>query len=135
MEIQSVFELLQSIPFFIWIALAIVVLFLFSDKQLWEYEVTFPYQEGVGRGEIEIEYYKKAKGSIDIELDLEPACVNKHLEIFLNDKKILDLPAATVTSTHLRVHEVYPFAEPHEGMNIDVRSEGRILLTGKMIMD
>ena len=61
MDLNSLIELFQSIPFFIWIILLVIIVILFSDKQLWEYDVIFDYHPGVGRGEIEIEYYQKAK--------------------------------------------------------------------------
>ena len=128
-------ELIQSIQLIVWVALFIFILFLFSDKQLWEYEVKFPLTEGVGRGEIEIEYYKKAKGSIDIELELDPNYHNKSLDIFLEDIKILNIPADKNTGPRLRLHEVYTHTEPHEGMIIKIKHNEQAILFGPLIMD
>ncbi len=135
MDINPIIEVIQTIPFFVWIILGVFILFLFGDKQLWEYEVKFPFKEDIGRGEIEIEYYKKAKGSIDIELQLEIPYVNEALELFLDNKKILDLSMETTANSKLRIHEKFDQAEPHEGMIVEIKHNNQTIMSGPLIMN
>ncbi len=128
-------ELFQSIPFFIWIILLIVIVVLFSDKQLWEYDVVFDYHPGVGSGEIEIEYYQKAKGSIDIHLLLEENYLHKPLGIFVNEKKVFDISAEMNNKPVLQIHAEYELAEPHEGMVVEVKYQENAILTGQLTID
>lgn len=135
MDPYSIVELFQSIPFFIWIILLVIIVILFSDKQLWEYEVIFDYHPGVGSGEIEIEYYQKAKGSIDIHLILEENYIHKPLSIYLNQKKIFDIDADSNNKPVLQMHADYTLAEPHEGMLVEIKNDENVILSGKLSID
>ena len=134
MELHSLIELIQSIPFFFWILLFIILVILFSDKQLWEYEVKFDYAPGVGDGEIEIEYYKKAKGSIDIRLKLEQNYIHIPLSIVLNEESILNISEDQNNKPILQLHSAYEHAEPFEGMSIEVKHQDEVILSGNLVM-
>lgn len=135
MELQALIELVQSVPLFIWIVLFIAILFLFGDKQLWEYEADFMYKPGIGRGEIEIEYYKKAKGSIDIELELDEEYQNKPLDIYLDGISILNIPPQKNNGHKFRIHEPYKHLEPHEGMTVEIKHNNKVILASSLLMD
>ena len=135
MDILSIVELVQSVPLFIWIILVIIIFVLFSDKQLWEYEARFVYTNGIGEGDLEIEYYKKAKGSVDLELFLEEAYQQKELEIFLENDLLFTVPAESNNDTKLHFHEPYTLSEPHEGMKVHIKCDNKILFTAPLLMD
>ena len=135
MELTSIIDLFQSVPFFVWIILIFIILALFSDKQLWEYEAKFIFQEGIGGGELEIEYYKKAKGSVDLELTLDELFQNKPLEVFLEDDLILAIPAEQNTGPRLHFHDEFKLAEPHEGMKVHIKCDNEPLFTAQLLLD
>lgn len=128
-------EIIDSIPLYVWFIAGFLLLFLLGDSKLWDYEAKFPLNPGVGRGEIEIECFKKRGPVIEAKMRLEPACNNKPLEVFLENQLVMTVPAARNKGPFFIFKAPYKYDEPREGSIVEVRLEGRPVFAGPLVLD
>ena len=135
MDISSMFELVSTIPIWVWIAGAIAILILFGDRGLWEYEVKFPFSENAGRGEVEFKCYKKKGSVIEVELNLESECINKDIDIYLNNHLVYSIPGEKNNSARLYLNRPLDMQKPNEGDEVSVKVQGRNIFNGPLVLD
>ncbi|MBZ0167324.1 MAG: hypothetical protein K8I00_11010 [Candidatus Omnitrophica bacterium] len=119
-------------PWWAWAVLVLGVLMIFGDRKVWEFEVEFPHRDGVGKGEVEFEYYTNRKPILEVELDLEPPYLNKDLEVTRNGQRVILIPSTSNTRPKLRIHEPYRLEKPAAGDLIEIKCAGETLFRGEL---
>lgn len=92
MDIDQLIKDISNAPIYVWVILFFVVKYFFRDKTRWKKEVNFLKKEGVGRGEVEIEYSKRQGTTIEVEMKLVEKYQQKPISILINDQLIFTLP-------------------------------------------
>ncbi|MBT8141038.1 MAG: hypothetical protein HKN88_05540 [Gammaproteobacteria bacterium] len=134
MDINQIFSFLGSIPWYIWLILFIGFLFVTGDRILFEYEVKFPLQQGLGRGELEFKSLKKKGELIELEFDLETDEPLNSLEIFVNDESVHRLSKDKLSS-QIRIKEAYNGVSPKENDQVRVEINGQTRFSGNLYRD
>lgn len=133
---EDLMQLAANIPTWIWVVFALFVyVMIFGDKKLWELEVKFPMQPGVGRGEVEFECLKKKGTKIEVEFNLEEMFQNKNIEIFLNNSKVFAIPAVKNKGSRLYVTEPITLSKPNENDKVEVHIGGKKQFEGHLYRD
>lgn len=122
-------------PVWVWVILFFVLAVLFGDKKLWEYEVKFPFKQGIGRGEIEIEGMKKKGNKIEVKFDLEPAYQDKKIDIFLSGKLVHTVASNKNSSGRFFYTEKYNAGDPTEGDEVVVKIDEQEIFKGQLVRD
>lgn len=135
MELADILSFLKDFPFWGWIILLLIYAFIFGDRKLWEYEVKFPMEPGVGRGEIELECHKKKGAQIEVSLELEPAYHHKSIEILKNGFSIYKIEPNLNTGKRLFVKRKTSLEQPKEGDEITVIIDDQSVFTGRLVLD
>ena len=135
METAEVLDLLGSVPVWAWVGIVLFVLFTTGDRGLWDYEVKFPRQPGVGRGEVELKRYKKKGGAIEVKLELEPEYRDKRIGIRLNDRLVYTIPERQNAGGRLYLNERVDLQEPNEGDLVSVEIDGDTIFNGRLVLD
>ena len=135
MELTEIINFFVAIPFWGWIILFFIYVFIFGDRKLWEYEVKFPIQAGVGRGEIELECYKKKGAEIELKFELEPTYHNKSIEIFRNGLSIYTVEASQNNNKRIFIKKKTALEKPEEGDEITVKIDGKAVFAGRLVLD
>lgn len=135
MELTEIINFFNDLPFWGWIILFFICVFIFGDRKLWEFEVKFPLEAGVGRGEVELKCLKKKGTEIEIKLDLREHYHNKHIEIRRNDLSIFSINANQNTGKIIFIKKRTPLERPAEGDDITVRISGKDVLSGRLVLD
>lgn len=135
MDITDILNFFINLPFWGWIILFIIYVFIFGDRKLWEYEVKFPKEANIGRGEIELECLKKKGTSIEVELELEPAYQHKPIEIFRNNLSIYTIEASLNNGKKIFIKQKTYLEEPKEGDAIQVKIDGKDAFSGRLVLD
>ena len=65
-EFPEIILFFQDLPIWGWIVLFLIFLYLIGDTVIWDYEVKFPLEKGIGRGEVELERLKKKGATVFI---------------------------------------------------------------------
>jgi hypothetical protein len=74
MEISEILSLLSTVPTWAWMVGAIIIVFFaFGESILWDYEVKFPFKEGIGRGKVELECGKNKGTRIECVFEMNPS--------------------------------------------------------------
>ena len=138
--LSQTMSFLESIPGWGWVIIVIVMIIIFGDRKVWEFEVNFSLVEGVGHGEIEFEsvsskFSKKEKKSIEIELKLEPAAQGKTYQVFLKGFPVHTISAAESNSSFVRIREKYEGNKPNQGDLVEVRCDKEVVFSGKLHKD
>ena len=136
MDLSFLLDFIDNIPSWVWIIAGLwFAMKYLGDKKKWEYEVDFPYLQGVGKGEIEFKCYEKKGISVEVELDLASPYKNKPIEVFLNDDLVFVLPPEKNNKS--RVFKTAPIAliEPSAGDEVVVKVEGESKLRGTLKRD
>ena len=136
MDINQIFELLTTIPTWVWVIGGIIfVVIVFGDRKLWELEVKFPQKQGVGRGEVEFECLKKKGSSIEVKFELEDLFQNKNIEIFLNNKHVYSVNESKNNGPRTYINEKLDIAKPSEGDEVTVNIGGQKQFAGVLVRD
>lgn len=135
MEIADILTFFKELPFWGWIALFFFYVFLFGDRKLWEYEVKFPKEAGIGRGEIELECLKKKGGQIEVMFDLEPAYHHKPIEIFRSGLSLFTIEADENNGKRIFIRRKIKLEKPAEGDHITVKIDGKDVFSGRLVLD
>lgn len=133
MDVSQLFELMANIPWWGWVVGVIVVLSIFGDKKIWEYEVDFHYKEGVGKGEVEFELFTRNKPKVSLELDLDSQYVDKEIEVSLKGQRVMHLP--TPSGKRIRHSEEYRGERPALGDQVEVKIAGEVIFSGSLKED
>lgn len=136
MSASEIYELLSTVPTWIWVVgLILLYVFFFGERILWDYEVKFPKKEGVGRGEVELECGKKKGSRVECSFELTEHYQNKSLEIYVQKQLLLTIPAERNNSATLRIKESVPLEEPSEGDVVGIRIDGVEVFSGALVLD
>ncbi len=135
MEFTDIITFFKELPFWGWIILFFLYVFIFGDRKQWEYEVKFSKEAGIGRGEIELECLKKKGAQIEVVLDLEPAYHHKHIEIFRNGLSIYTIEASQNTGKRIFIKRKIKLEKPEEGDDITVKIDGKNIFSGRLVLD
>ncbi len=135
MEFAEIIHFFEDLPFWGWIILFFIYMFIFGDRKLWEYEVKFPMEAGIGRGEVELKCLKKKGSKIEIKLELEPAYHNKPIEIFRNGISIFTIDASQNTGKRLFIKKKTKLEKPAEGDDIIVKIGHKDAFSGRLVLD
>ena len=135
MDITQFFEIISSVPFYVWIIIGIVLTIIFGDREIWEYEAEFPYKEGLGRGEVEIECYKRKGAQLEAKLYLEPNYNNRTIEIHLNNNLIATIPENKNVSSFFVFKTPYTLDKPNSKDQIDLKINNEVIFSGNLIKD
>jgi len=136
MDSTQILELLSTVPTWVWIVGGIILFtIIFGDKKLWEFEVKFPLQTGVGRGEVEFECLNKKGTSIEAKFELEELYQNKKIEIFLNNRMVYSIPEEKNNSARIYVNEKLDIQKPNEGDEVAVNINGQKQFEGVLVRD
>lgn len=128
-------EFVIGLPWWVWLVLVLVVAIIFGDRSLWEYEVKFPLQEGVGRGEVEFEAYKKKGTTIELKFRLDPAYQDKAIDVYLEGRLMFSLPAEKNSRSLLFLTEKIDMEQPKEGSEVVVKIGGISVFKGLLVLD
>lgn len=135
MELTEILNFIAGLPGWAWFVLGFGLLMLTGDRKLWEYEVKFPLQAGIGRGEIEFECLKKKGTSIEIEFQLEPNYNNKRIEIYLKHILIYTVHESSNTSKSIYINKKLQLQQPAEGDEVQVKIGGEQIFSGQLVLD
>ena len=135
METAEVLEFLGTVPLWGWLGFVFFVLFTTGDRGLWDYEVKFPLQPGIGRGEVELKRYRKKGGAIEVKLELEPEYRDKRIGIRLNDQLVCTIPEGRNAGGRLYLNEQVDLKEPNEGDVVSVEIDGDTVFNGPLVLD
>ena len=133
---EVILEFLANVPTWIYVVFGIVLVFVFfGDRGLWDFEVKFPFQSGVGRAEIDFEAYKKRGKVISAKFELEPRMNNKSIEIFLRDRSVLTIPATANQKKRVFTSQEMDYPDPNEGDEVTVEIGGEVVFEGQLVKD
>ena len=135
METAEILEVLGTVPVWAWVGVVFFVLFMTGDRGLWDYEVKFPLQPGVGRAEVELKRYRKKGGAIEIKLELEPEYRNKRVGIRVNDRLVYSIPEAQTAVGRLYLNERVDLDEPNEGDLVSIEVDGDTIFNAPLVLD
>ncbi len=135
MEFAEIINFFKDMPFWGWIIIFFIYVFIFGDRKLWEYEVKFPLQTGIGRGEVEFECYKKKGSSIEINLQLEPDYNNKRIDIMLNGLVVYTIPEHDNTGKSIVINKKSPLEKPNEGDEVIIKIGSEKTFSGQLVLD
>lgn len=136
MDSSQILDLLSAVPTWVWVVGGIILFsIVFGDKKLWEFEVKFPLQAGVGRGEIEFECLKKKGSSIEVEFQLEQLFQNKNIEIFLNNRLVYTVPESKNNGVRININKKLEIQKPNEGDKVTVNIGGQKQFEGVLVRD
>lgn len=135
MELSEILNFFKDLPLWGWIILLFVYVFIFGDRKLWEYEVKFPMEVGVGRGGVELECLKKKGTQIEINLELAPTYHQKHIEIFRNGLSIYQIEPNQNTGKVIFIKQTATLEKPEEGDEITVKIDGENMFSGRLVLD
>jgi len=136
MDTSQILAILSTVPTWVWIVGGIILFtIIFGDKKLWEFEVKFPLQAGVGRGEVEFECLNKKGTFIEAKFELEELYQNKKIEIFLNNRMVYSIPEAKNNSARIYINEKLEVQKPTEGDEVTVNIGGRKQFEGVLVRD
>jgi len=124
-----------DMPWWAWIVPFIGVFLLFGDRGLWDFEVKFPMTEGVGRGEVEFECWKKKGTFIEARFTIEPESANEEMDIFHNGERVYTIPAQKNAGGRVYVNEKITFEKPTEGDHVTVHIRNQEVFSGPLIKD
>jgi len=133
METAEIISFFKEIPF--WIVLFILYVYFFGDRKVWEYEVKFPNEAGIGRGEVELECLKKKGTQVELSFDLEPEYNHKPIEIFRNGISIYTVEARFNNKNRIFIKNKTPLEKPEEGDEITVKIDGKTVFSGRLVLD
>lgn len=128
-------NLLGDVPWYVWFGLFIVVMIIFGDRGLWDYEVKFPYTQGVGRGEVEFECYKKKGSVIEAKFQIDTECANEAIDIYLGDRLMHSISSQKNPGGRIFIKESLEMEEPTEGDIVEVIIRGEVVFSGPLIRD
>ncbi|MEM7542839.1 MAG: hypothetical protein AAF384_14830 [Pseudomonadota bacterium] len=135
MDFNSIIDLLSALPTWAWVLAAFAMLFALGDRGLWDYEAKFPSAKGVGRGEVELECYKKRGAHVELHLELEPDYRDAEVEVFFRGTCILHAAEQKRERERLYFREPLSVGEPREGELVSVRLNRREVFSGPLIKD
>ncbi|MFK7816374.1 MAG: hypothetical protein AB8B92_08560 [Gammaproteobacteria bacterium] len=136
MDINEIITMLAYVPAWVWVIGAIIFyVMIFGDRKLWELEVKFPNQHGVGRGEIEFECLKKKGTSIEVEFNLEDLFKQKTIEIYLNNRLVYTVHAVKNNGARIFIKEKIDIQKPNEGDKVLVNIDGQKQFEGVLVRD
>lgn len=135
MDLSQLLTVLDSIPALVWVILVFVVLFLLGDRKLWEFEAKFPLKPGVGRGEIEIECFKKRGAVIEAEFNLEPDYNGKAIDVVVGQQLALSIPARENIGSYFRFEQAYELAKPTEGARVEIKIDNELIFSAVLVLD
>lgn len=129
----EIFRLLIGPAIVVWIIIKIYK----SDPEIWDYEVSFPYKEGVGRGALEFECYKKKGEHIEARFKLEPEHQNHEIKIYLNGELVHTIHKAINCKNNFRIKEKIDvkIKQPSEDDTVTIRIGGLELFSGVLHKD
>lgn len=136
MEISEILEMLSAVPIWLWIIGAVILVFaVFGESTLWDYEVKFPFEEGIGRGKVELECGNKKGPRIECLFEMSPSYQNISLDIFLGEEKIYTVPAEKNNSNRLYLREHISLDKPREGDLVVVKANQEAIFSGPLVLD
>ncbi len=135
MEIKDIFLAIESFPWWGWLILFIVYIIVFGDKKLWSYEVKFPFKEGVGRAEVELECFKKRGAYIELDFELDESYLHKDIGVYLSHDLIYFVPGDKNNEGDLDIDESIDIKEPKEGQEITIKIDGKPIFNGQLVLD
>lgn len=135
MELLEIFNFFKDLPIWGWILLFFIYVFIFGDRKLWEYEVKFPMEAGIGRGEIELKCLKKKGTQIEVNLVLESAYHHKLIEVFRNGLSIYSIEPNHNKGKIIFIKSKIILAKPEEDDEITVKIDGRDIFFGRLVLD
>ena len=136
MELSEIAALLDTVPTWIWVVVGfVVVVVIFGESMLWDYEVKFPRRDGTGRAKVEFECGSKRGSRIECVFELEPVYQNQAIEIVLNGAHVFTVPAKKNTSSRFFFAEKVNLNRPNEGDEVVVRIGGSDIFSGPLVQD
>jgi hypothetical protein len=135
MEYTEILNFITSLPTWAWFVIGFILLILTGDRKLWEYEVKFPLQAGIGRGEVEFECLKKKGSTIEIKLQLEPDYNNKRIDIMLNGLVVYTISEHDNAGKSIVINKKVPLEKPNEGDEVIIKIGGEKVFTGQLVLD
>ena len=127
--------LLMGMPWYAWLVAFVVIIVIFGDRVLWDYEIKFPMTEGVGDGEIEFECHKRKGTQFEARLNLESNWWGEDIEVFLNNAHVYTISKRKNEKGRPRILEQVEFEKPNVGDIVEVRIRGEVVLTGPLVLD
>lgn len=134
-ELTEIIHFFKDLPFWGWLIIFFAYVFIFGDRKQWEYEVKFPKEIGIGRGEVELECLKKKGTQIEVSFDLEPAYHHKPIEIIRSGLSIYTIEASQNNGKRIFIKNKTPLEKPEEGDEITVKIDGKAVFTGRLVLD
>jgi len=139
MELLDIVSFLKMIPVYIWVIFAIIIVIIFGQRKVWEFEAKF-FSNGIGRGEVEIEctsskFNKTENLTIEVDLSLEPDWRNKVYEVFLNGSNILNISAEESYKSMNRIRRKYRGEKPEQNDLVEIKCEQEVVFSSKLYRD
>jgi len=112
MALSEVVNFVSNIPFWGWIIVFFIFIILTGDRILWDYEVKFPMEAGIGRGKVELECLAKKGTRIALKFELDPAYQQKQIEILRNGLSIYRIEASLNTGKSVFIKQITKLEKP-----------------------
>jgi len=113
----------------------ILLILIFGEATIWDYEVKFPLKKGIGRGEVDFECGKKTGTRIECEFELDDSYKNIPIEIFLRNEKIFTIPAEKNMRKFIKIKKRISFERPEEGDLVTIKANQESIFTGQLVSD
>jgi hypothetical protein len=133
--VNAIVAFLSQVPWWVWVVLVFGLLVVFGDRGLWDLEVKFPLTEGVGRGEVEFEGYKKRGHTLEARFHSLPNFEYNTIEILLEGVSVATIPTKTAPKHHLFSSKKIEHGQPREGQVVTVVIDGREVFSGPLVKD
>jgi hypothetical protein len=91
--------------------------------------------EGIGRGEVEFEGYKKKGHIAQAKFMFEPGFTFHEIQVFLEGAPVLRIPAERVKGGRLFHSEKIDHGRPREGDRVTVQIDGNEVFSGQLVRD
>ena len=134
-EVSDIGRWLEAIPWYGWVIGILVLMFLVSDRGLWDYEVKFPLNPSVGRGKVEFECYKRRGVVVEAKFELKPEYQHQEIEIYLEGELVATIDKEKNKSHRLFAQKSIGLSEPNEGAEVKVRIGGEEVFVGALVLD
>ena len=133
---MKLLDFVVALPAWVWVIAGILlVLFIFGDQLLWDYEVIFPFVSSVGQGKIALERGKKKGTTLEARFTLTPSYQQCSLEFHLNNSLIYTVLPQKNKSGKIRIKTTLSLDEPQEGDLVQVKCQDIILFSGHLVSD
>ncbi len=126
---SEMINIIDSIPWYLWLVVFFIFIYIFRDKKVWAYRVNF---EGPNSGDIDIDKYHRTNAKIEVEIELVEKNRNLPVQVFVNNSLVLIVPKERNSGREIDYTSYYEHQRPSEGDKLEVFIDGTVILSGEL---